>query len=159
SRSWWAARRCATRCAVRLGRPSSITVPAAGSSRFEVRVYGGSQRRMSRRKPIPHARGGFADAPDPRGGALYSHRLEAPMFKPAVSGVILVAALEAATSVHAQSASVSVDLGLTSGSPAIAGTEVDFAITVNNEGPDPAASVELDFAVPAGTSFSSLATP
>jgi uncharacterized repeat protein (TIGR01451 family) len=59
----------------------------------------------------------------------------------------------------AQSASVSVDASVSSGSPAIAGSNIQFAINANNEGPSDALNVVLTFATPNNTTFISLVAP
>lgn len=56
-------------------------------------------------------------------------------------------------------ASISVDASVMSGSPAIAGTNVQFTLDANNEGPDDAQNVTLTFATPNNTTFVSLAAP
>ena len=70
-----------------------------------------------------------------------------------VLAILLVPAMAAA-----QTARISVDLALTSGTP-IAGTNLTFNITANNEGPDDAANASLTFAVPVNSTFVSLVTP
>jgi uncharacterized repeat protein (TIGR01451 family) len=59
----------------------------------------------------------------------------------------------------AQTASVSVDASVSSGSPAIAGSNVQFTIDANNEGPDDALNVVLTFDTPNDTTFISLTAP
>jgi uncharacterized repeat protein (TIGR01451 family) len=59
----------------------------------------------------------------------------------------------------ALSASVSVDASVSSGSPAIAGTNIQFTIDANNEGPDDALNVVLTFGTPNNTTFISLIAP
>ncbi|MGA7616386.1 MAG: DUF11 domain-containing protein [Thermoanaerobaculia bacterium] len=71
--------------------------------------------------------------------------------------VILIAAF--ATSLAAQTASLSVDPQRTDVGPAIAGTNLNYAINVNNEGPDDAQNVVLDTSTPTNTTFVSLAAP
>src|SRR6266404_4268332 len=71
---------------------------------------------------------------------------------------ILVFVLSA-SSLLAQSASVSIDASATSGSPAIAGTNIQFSIFANNEGPDDALNVTVSFNTPTNTTFVSLTPP
>ncbi len=67
--------------------------------------------------------------------------------------------LLAATSAFAQVASYSIDANLASGSPAIAGTNLQFTIDANNEGPDDAQNVVVSFNTPTNTTFVSITAP
>lgn len=60
---------------------------------------------------------------------------------------------------NAQVASYSIDASVTSGSPAIAGTNIQFTIDANNEGPDDAQNVVVTFGTPSSTTFVSLTSP
>ncbi|MGE5233992.1 MAG: hypothetical protein ACM3OB_07760, partial [Acidobacteriota bacterium] len=76
-----------------------------------------------------------------------------------VSLMVLTAWALAAGALRAQSAA---DLSLTkvgTPDPVIAGSELVYAITASNEGPDDASTVALTDPLPAGTTFVSLAAP
>ena len=72
----------------------------------------------------------------------------------AVVAVVLVA-----SPVAAQTVSVSVALQRPDPGPAVAGTQLQFNIFANNEGPGGANNVVVDTAVPAGSTFVSLSIP
>ncbi|HEV2718639.1 MAG TPA: hypothetical protein VG323_01370, partial [Thermoanaerobaculia bacterium] len=69
------------------------------------------------------------------------------------------AALLVASTLSAQTVAVSVALQRPDPGPAVAGTQLDFTITANNEGPDDAANVVIDTAVPSGSTFVALTIP
>ena len=75
-----------------------------------------------------------------------------------LGALLVLAAILVPAAALAQTARISVDLALTSG-PAIAGTNLTFTITANNEGPNDAANASLTFAVPTNSTFVSLVTP
>jgi len=75
------------------------------------------------------------------------------LFRLLVLAVFLVPA-----TAYAQSASLSIEFALTSGTP-IAGTNLEFTVTANNEGPDPAATTVVTFDVLTNSTFVSLVTP
>src|SRR6266487_126564 len=53
----------------------------------------------------------------------------------------------------AQIASASIQVSVTQPEPVAAGTNFDYVIQVNNEGPDDAANPSLSFPLPAGIAF------
>src|SRR5712691_432543 len=59
----------------------------------------------------------------------------------------------------AQIASASIQVSVTQPEPVAAGTNFDYVIQVNNEGPDDAANPTLTFPLPAGISFQSESVP
>jgi len=59
----------------------------------------------------------------------------------------------------AQVASASIQVSVTQPQPVAAGTNFDYAIQVNNEGPDNAANPSLSFPLPAGITFQSEMVP
>src|SRR6266508_4567982 len=75
-----------------------------------------------------------------------------------LSALVVVLVL-LSSSVVAQTVSVSVALQRPDPGPAVAGTQLQFNIFANNEGPGDAANVVLDTAVPAGSTFVSLSIP
>jgi uncharacterized repeat protein (TIGR01451 family) len=78
--------------------------------------------------------------------------------RPGLIGILVLAALLIPATAYAQSASLSVGLAFTSGTP-IAGGNLTFEVTANNEGPDPALTTVLTFDVPTNSTFVSLVTP
>ena len=73
-------------------------------------------------------------------------------------GILVLAAVLAPVTAAAQVASQSIEVALTSGAP-IAGADLDFAITANNEGPDGAANVTVTFEVTVNSAFVSRTVP
>ena len=72
--------------------------------------------------------------------------------------LVVLAALFAPATAYALSASTSIEFALTSGTP-IAGTDLQFTVTANNEGPDPAAITVVTFNVPTNSTFVSHSAP
>jgi uncharacterized repeat protein (TIGR01451 family) len=86
--------------------------------------------------------------------------LETPMatFRAYLIRLLVLAAFLVPAIAYAQSASTSIEFALTSGTP-IAGTNLEFTVRANNEGPDPAATTAVTFDVPTNSTFVSLVTP
>src|SRR5712691_11421355 len=84
-----------------------------------------------------------------------------PMSKSSAAAAIVFAALSvfATQSVMALTASASIQVSVTQPQPVAAGTNFDYVIQVNNEGPDDAANPSLSFPLPAGISFQSESVP
>ena len=78
--------------------------------------------------------------------------------RPHVITLLVLAALLAPAIALADSASTSIEFALTSGLP-IAGSNLAFTITANNEGPDPAANTTVTFGVPTNSTFVSRTVP
>lgn len=79
------------------------------------------------------------------------------MFKSSAAATIVFAALFlfAPGAATAQTASASIQVSVTQPQPVAAGTNFDYVIQVNNEGPDNAANPSLSFPLPAGLAFQS----
>jgi uncharacterized repeat protein (TIGR01451 family) len=77
------------------------------------------------------------------------------MSKSTIAAAIVVAAqfLFAPQSLIAFTASASIQVSVTQPQPVAAGTNFDYGIQVNNEGPDDAANPSLSFPLPAGIAF------
>ena len=69
--------------------------------------------------------------------------------------LLMLAAILVPATAYAQSASLSIEFALTSGTP-IAGSNLEFTVTANNEGPDPAATTVVKLDVPTNSTFVSL---
>jgi uncharacterized repeat protein (TIGR01451 family) len=84
-----------------------------------------------------------------------------PMFRSIAAATIIFAAqlFFAPQAAMAQSASASVQVSVTQPQPVAAGTNFDYVIQVNNEGPDPAANPSLSFPLPASIAFQSESLP
>jgi uncharacterized repeat protein (TIGR01451 family) len=80
-----------------------------------------------------------------------------PMFRSIAAATIVFAAqlFFAPQTSMAQSASASTQVSVTQPQPVAAGTNFDYVIQVNNEGPDNAANPTLSFPLPAGIAFQS----
>ncbi|HXA18283.1 MAG TPA: DUF11 domain-containing protein [Thermoanaerobaculia bacterium] len=83
------------------------------------------------------------------------------MFKSSTAATIVFAAqfFLAPQSATAQTASASIQVSVTQPQPVAAGTNFDYVIQVNNEGPDDAANPSLSFPLPAGIAFQSESVP
>src|ERR1700686_2264506 len=83
------------------------------------------------------------------------------MFKSSAAATIVFAAqfLFAPRAAMAQSASASIQVSVTQPQPVAAGTNFDYVIQVNNEGPSAAANPTLTFPLPAGIAFQSESVP
>jgi uncharacterized repeat protein (TIGR01451 family) len=73
--------------------------------------------------------------------------------------ILILLAVGSARSLSAQNVSLSIDASVNGGNPPVAGTTTTYTLTVSNEGPADALNVQLSTAVPAGTTFQSLASP
>src|SRR5882757_7738232 len=84
-----------------------------------------------------------------------------PMSKSSFAAAILFAAqlFFAPQAAVAQIASASIQVSVTQPQPVAAGTNFDYVIQVNNEGPDDAANPSLSFPLPAGIAFQSESVP
>lgn len=84
-----------------------------------------------------------------------------PMFRSSAAAAIIFAAqlFFAPQALMAQSASASIQVSVTQPQPVAAGTNFDYVIQVNNEGPDNADNPSLSFPLPAGLAFQSESLP
>lgn len=83
------------------------------------------------------------------------------MFRSSAAATIIFAAqlFFAPQTSMAQSASASIQVSVTQPQPVAAGTNFDYVIQVNNEGPDNADNPSLSFPLPAGIAFQSESVP
>lgn len=85
------------------------------------------------------------------------------MFRPvlaATCGLVFLCLIpQSAAAVQQLSASASIEVSVAQMQPVAAGTNFDYVIHVNNEGPDDAASITLTFPLPAGVAFQSESAP
>ena len=84
-----------------------------------------------------------------------------PMFRGSTAATIVFAAqlFFVPHAAMAQTASASIQVSVTQPQPVAASTNFDYAIQVNNEGPDDAANPTLTFPLPAGIAFQSESVP
>src|ERR1700741_3620140 len=81
-----------------------------------------------------------------------------PMSKSSLAAAMIVAVqfLVVPQAAVAQIASASIQVSVAQPQPVAAGTNFDYVIQVNNEGPDDAANPSLSFPLPAGIAFQAL---